>query len=152
MSELHLRRARRDDLVAVLRLIADNDVARARGTYVVEETPAVVAAFDAIAASADNELWVGEIDGTVAATAQLTFVPGLAHGGALRAIVESVHVRADLRGSGVGSRLMHGMLARARERGAAMLSLTSDRRRVDAHRFYERLGFAASHVGMKRDV
>ena len=82
MTELRLRRARRADLVDLLRIIADNDVARARGTYVVEETPAVVAAFDAIMASTDNELWVGERDGAVAATAQLTFLPGLAHGGA----------------------------------------------------------------------
>ena len=150
MTELRLRRARRDDLVDLLRIIADNDVARARGTYVVEETPAVVAAFDAIMASTDNELWVGELDGAVAATAQLTFLPGLAHGGAWRAIVESVHVRGDLRGRGLGGQLMAAMIERARERGAATISLTSDRRRVDAHRFYERLGFAASHVGMKR--
>lgn len=150
MTGLHLRRARRDDLVDLLRIIADNDVARARGTYVVEETPAVVAAFDAILTSPDNELWVGELDGTAAATAQLTFVPGLAHGGAWRAIVESVHVRADLRGRGLGKQLMAAMIERARERGAAMISLTSDRRRVDAHRFYEQIGFAASHVGMKR--
>jgi len=150
MSDLLMRRARADDLVDLLRLSADNDVARARGNYVTEETPAVRAAFDAIAASADNELWVGELDGRAAATAQLTFVPGLSHGGLTRAIVESVHVRADLRGRGVGTQLMRAMIERARERGAGMIALTSDRRRVDAHRFYAQLGFEASHVGMKR--
>lgn len=150
MSELTLRRARADDLVDLLRLIADNDVARARGDYATEATPATRAAFDEIAASADHELWVGELDGRVAATAQLSFAPGLARNGMRRAIVESVHVRSDLRGRGVGRQLMDAMVRRARERGAGVIQLTSDRRRADAHRFYGRLGFEASHVGMKR--
>jgi GNAT superfamily N-acetyltransferase len=150
MTLLQMRRARADDVGDILRLIADNDVARARGDYALAPTPETLAAFEEIAASADHELWVGEVDGRVAATAQLTVMPGLSRGGMKRAIVESVHVRADLRGRGYGRQLMQAMIERARERGARMLQLTSDRRRTEAHRFYESLGFEASHVGMKR--
>lgn len=150
MVLLHMRQARESDIGDILRLIADNDVARARGDYALEASPETRAAFQEIAASADHELWVGEVDGRVAATAQLSFMPGLARGGMKRAIVESVHVRADLRGRGYGQQLMTAMIERAGARGARLLQLTSDRRRTDAHRFYERLGFEASHVGMKR--
>ena len=80
---------------------------------------------------------------------QLTLIPGLARGGAARMQVEAVRVRDSARGHGLGSAMMHWAIQEARSRGAALVQLTSDTRREDAHRFYERLGFTASHVGFK---
>lgn len=88
-------------------------------------------------------------DDQLAATAQLTFIPGLSRGGALRAQVEAVRVAADQRGRGLGEALFGWMIEYCTTRGAAMLQLTTDRQRADAVRFYERLGFVVSHHGLK---
>ena len=80
---------------------------------------------------------------------QLTLIPGLARGGATRMQVEAVRVAESVRGHGLGSAMMRWAIEDARARGAALVQLTSDSRREDAHRFYDRLGFAASHVGLK---
>eukprot|EP01113_Clastostelium_recurvatum_P000184 TRINITY_DN1008_c0_g1_i2.p1 TRINITY_DN1008_c0_g1~~TRINITY_DN1008_c0_g1_i2.p1 ORF type:complete len:201 (+),score=50.91 TRINITY_DN1008_c0_g1_i2:126-728(+) len=85
----------------------------------------------------------------VAGTLQLTFIPGLSRGGMLRAQIEAVRVRADERGTGLGSLFLQKALDECRKRGAGMAQLTTDKRREDAHRFYEKLGFVASHEGMK---
>ena len=83
------------------------------------------------------------------ATLQLTFIPGLARRGALRAQIEAVRVHPDLRGRGLGHALIASAIDEARRRGCALVQLTSDVRRTDAARFYERLGFVASHTGFK---
>src|SRR5215217_3218946 len=85
----------------------------------------------------------------VVATLQLTFIPGLARRGALRAQIEAVRVRADLRGRGLGQALFAWAIEEASRRGCALVQLTTDKRREDAHRFYGRLGFTASHEGFK---
>ena len=89
------------------------------------------------------------IDGEVVGTLQLTFIPGLSFQGAWRAQVEGVRVRGDLRNRRIGTRLMEWAIGRARDRGCRLVQLMSNQRRLDARRFYERLGFSASHVGMK---
>ena len=94
-------------------------------------------------------LAVAEVAGEVVGTLQLTFIPGLSRLGATRALIEAVRVRADQRGGGLGRQLAEWAIATARARGAALVQLTTDASRTDAHRFYERLGFVASHVGMK---
>lgn len=147
---VRFRVARREDLDPILALLADDAVARARTGYVVAATPEVSAAFDEISLDGNNELLVGELDGEVIATLQLTIIPGLSRGGMRRAQVEAVRVRAELRGRGIGERLMDFAIARARERGCGLMQLTTDLRRPAAHRFYLRLGFEASHAGMKR--
>jgi GNAT superfamily N-acetyltransferase len=86
------------------------------------------------------------------AVLQVTYIPGLGRHGAQRALVESVRVRADRRGHGVGAALMGWVVERARARGCGLVQLTTDKRRTDARRFYERLGFTASHEGMKLDL
>jgi GNAT superfamily N-acetyltransferase len=144
------RVAHRQDLDAILALLADDAVARARTGYSEAATPASRAAFDEIERDPNNELLVGELDGELVATLQLTIIPGLSRGGMRRAQVEAVRVRAALRGRGIGERLMGFAIARARERGCGLMQLTTDVRRPDAHRFYVRLGFEASHTGMKR--
>lgn len=106
-------------------------------------------AFAAIQAHPDNELIVATLDGEVVGTLQLTFIPGLSFDGAWRAQVEGVRVREDLRNRGFGARLMEWVIARSRERGCHLIQLTSNQARVDARRFYERLGFKPTHVGMK---
>ncbi|WP_411741002.1 GNAT family N-acetyltransferase [Renibacterium salmoninarum] len=83
------------------------------------------------------------------ATFQLSFIPGMSRGGALRAQIESVRVAESLRGSGVGSLMIQWAIEEAKCRGCAIVQLSTDKSRVDAHRFYEKLGFVASHEGMK---
>jgi GNAT superfamily N-acetyltransferase len=136
---------------AILQLLADDDISRARGFGVVPEEvdAATWAAFEAIDADPHNELIVAEEDGEVVATCQLTFIPGLSRGGAWRMTIEAVRVRSDRRGGGIGRKLMAYALGLARDRGCRIAQLTTDKRRTDAHRFYESLGFTASHEGMK---
>ena len=138
------------DLDAIVALLADDAIARTRPGHVEAATPQVRAAFASIQANPDDEIWVGERDGQVVATLQLTILSGLSRNGMRRALVEAVRVSAGMRGLGIGARLMQVAMDRARERGCGTIQLTSDLRRTDAHRFYARLGFEASHVGMKR--
>jgi GNAT superfamily N-acetyltransferase len=148
---MEFRSAERVDVPAILRLLADDDISRARGFGVVPEEvdAATWAAFEAIDADPNNELIVGEEDGEVIATCQLTFTPGLSRGGGWRMTIEAVRVRADRRSGGIGRNLMAYAMDRARDRGCRVVQLTTDKRRTDAHRFYASLGFAASHEGMK---
>ncbi|MCU7725865.1 GNAT family N-acetyltransferase [Actinoplanes sp. KI2] len=148
---MEFRSAERVDVPAILRLLADDDISRARGFGVVAEEvdAAIWAAFEAIDADPNNELIVAEADGEVVATCQLTFTPGLSRGGAWRMTVEAVRVRADRRSGGIGRELMAYAIDRARGRGCRIVQLTTDKRRADAHRFYDSLGFVASHEGMK---
>ncbi len=159
---LTFRTATRADVPEILALLADDDITRARAAAAGTPVPppsavvpesvdaALWAAFDAIDADPRNELIVAEsADGTLAATCQLTFTPSLSRGGAERMTIEAVRVRTDLRGHGVGRALMRWSLDRARERGCRLAQLTTDKKRTDAHRFYESLGFTASHEGMK---
>jgi GNAT superfamily N-acetyltransferase len=152
MDGVSFRLATAADLPALLRLLANDAVAQARGGYTADATPAVRAAFDEIARDPNNELWLGERDGEVVAMLQLTLIPGLSRGGMKRALVEAVRVRADLRGRRIGEALMEHVEARARSAGCGLIQLTTDRQRLAAHRFYERLGYVASHVGMKKKL
>jgi len=140
------RLAERADVPVILELLADDEIARERGPGMPED---VGKAFDAIDADPNNELIVAVDDGEVVATCQLTFTPGLSRGGGWRMTIEAVRVRADRRGAGLGGRLMAYAVDRARERGCRIAQLTTDKRRTDAHRFYAKLGFTASHEGMK---
>jgi GNAT superfamily N-acetyltransferase len=107
------------------------------------------AAFDAITADPAHLLLVAHDSSRVVGTMQLSFIPGLARRGAWRAQIEAVRVHEDVRGGGLGARMMEWAIEEARRRGCALVQLTTDKRRADAHRFYERLGFVASHEGMK---
>ncbi|MGZ6803583.1 MAG: GNAT family N-acetyltransferase [Nocardioidaceae bacterium] len=107
------------------------------------------AAFDEITADAHQQLLVGELGGEVVATAQVTWIRRLTYVGGEMGVVESVRVRSDLRGRGLGERLMRHVEGLARARGAVRLELTTNARRTRAHAFYRRLGFVPSHVGMK---
>jgi GNAT superfamily N-acetyltransferase len=145
-AEVIFRNAALDDLPEIMALLADDDIARARGGSFAP----LESAFAEIDADPRNELIVAVADdGTLVGTCQLTFIPGLSRGGAERMTIEAVRVRSDRRGAGLGRQLMAYALERARARGCALAQLTTDKRRADAHRFYESLGFVASHEGMK---
>ncbi|QKW23143.1 GNAT family N-acetyltransferase [Kitasatospora sp. NA04385] len=143
-----LRPATRTDLSAVLALLADEE--RVVDPAAVEVTEAYERAFAAIEADPRNEVLVLlDGGGTVVGCLQATYVPGLGKGGAERALIEAVRIRADRRGEGLGRTLMERAVARARARGCALVQLTSNKQRADAHRFYAALGFARSHEGFK---
>ncbi|KQQ94353.1 hypothetical protein ASF62_09545 [Leifsonia sp. Leaf325] len=146
-----LRRAAIGDLDAILGLLADDPVSAARGDRArPEDRPAYERAFAAIDADPAQKLLVAVTDaGEVLGTMQLTVIPGLARVGASRLQIEAVRVRSDQRGRGIGGAMIRWAMDEAPALGAALVQLTSDAARVDAHRFYERLGFEASHVGFK---
>ncbi|MFD0520640.1 GNAT family N-acetyltransferase [Paractinoplanes durhamensis] len=150
---MEFRLAERADVPAILELLADDEISRSRGfgTVAEEVDASTWAAFEAIDADPGNELIVGIDDGEVVATCQLT-TPGLSRGGAWRMTIEAVRVRADRRGGGLGRRLMAYAVERARDRNCRIVQLTTDKRRTEAHRFYESLGFTASHEGMKLTI
>ncbi|WP_306211814.1 GNAT family N-acetyltransferase [Actinoplanes sp. RD1] len=150
MSDLSFRTADRADVPVILDLMNGGAVEPGAVPESVDEGH--WAAFEAIDADPRNELIVMERAGEVVATCQLTFIPSLIRGGAERLTVESVHVRADLRGQGLGRQLMEWVEQQARERGSGVIQLTSNRRRTEAHRFYARLGYQDSHVGFKKPL
>lgn len=106
-------------------------------------------AFAAIAADPNQRLTVAELDGRRVGTIQITFTPGLGLGGTWRSTLESVHVVAEERSKGLGGAMVRWAVEQCRERGCYMVQLTSNKARTDAHRFYNRLGFAQSHEGFK---
>ncbi|MEU6932043.1 GNAT family N-acetyltransferase [Streptomyces sp. NPDC046385] len=148
-----LRPATRADLPAVLALLADEE--RVVDPASMPVTPAYERAFADIEADPRNEVLVlveeaaGASDGLVLGCLQATYIPGLGKGGAERALIEAVRIRADRRGGGLGRELMERAVARARARGCALVQLTSNKDRTAAHRFYASLGFARSHDGFK---
>ncbi|MEH0936480.1 GNAT family N-acetyltransferase [Micromonospora psammae] len=147
MSDLTIREATRADLPALLALLADDVLGRGRDHVEVDE--AYERAFAEITADPRNQQIVAELDAEPVACLQITYIPGLGRHGAERALIESVRVRSDLRGRGVGRQLMEWAVDQARQRGCGLVQLTTDKSRADAHRFYRSLGFVASHEGMK---
>ena len=145
-----LRRAVRDDVPAIAALLAEDQLSQRREDA---DDPAAraayLAAFDAIDADLAHDLLVAVVDSHVVATMHVTDLPGLSPRGALRAQIEAVRVTADHRSSGLGSAMIRWVEQETRRRGCALVQLTTDDTRADAHRFYERLGFVASHRGFK---
>ncbi|MGW9130954.1 N-acetyltransferase family protein [Streptomyces sp. NPDC055681] len=142
-----LRTATRADLPAVLALLADENRVVDPASVVVDE--AYEKAFADIASDPRNEMLVLVDGDTVLGCLQATYIPGLGKRGEERALIEAVRIRADRRGDGLGRELMKQAVDRARLRGCALVQLTSNKRRADAHRFYEALGFDRSHEGFK---
>jgi GNAT superfamily N-acetyltransferase len=145
-AEPALRLATAADIPAILALLADDALGRAREGGADE---AVQAAFAEIERDPNNALYVIEIAGDVAGCAQLTTIPGLSRRGMKRAQIEAVRVSSGRRGEGLGRWFFEALIAIAREKGCGMVQLTSDKRRTEAHRFYGSLGFVASHEGFK---
>ena len=144
--DVEIRRATAADVPAIVAMLADDPLGATRES---PGDPAYAAAFAEIDADPRQYLAVASVAGSVVGTLQLTFIPGLSRRGSTRALIEAVRVRSDRRGDGLGRLLAEWAIETARSRGAALVQLTTDAGRAEAHRFYERLGFVASHVGMK---
>jgi len=147
--KLSFRTATREDLPAIVRMLADDGLGRDREQPVDPLPRAYGEAFDRMAAQPGNDYLLAEIDGEVAGCLQLTVIHGLSRTGMSRALIEGVRVAASHRGQGVGEALFREAITRAGAAGCGLVQLTTDKARPDALRFYERLGFAASHEGMK---
>ena len=144
-----LRDARRGDVPAIVAMLADDTLGRSREATSEPLPQSYYEAFEALARDPNNRLLIAERDGETVGTLQISFIHGLSHQGAKRALIEAVRVASAHRKAGIGEQIIRAAIEIAREAGCTILQLTTDKSRKDAHRFYERLGFVASHEGMK---
>ncbi|HEY0672478.1 MAG TPA: GNAT family N-acetyltransferase [Longimicrobiales bacterium] len=152
VDHLIIRAATRDDVPAIVAMLADDDLGSTREEAAATIPQSYYDAFDAIERDANNLILVACDREEVVGTLQLTFTPGLSYRGGWRATVESVRAARTRRGRGIGTALMKRALELARERQCVLLQLATHKSRTAAQRFYERLGFQASHIGMKIQV
>jgi GNAT superfamily N-acetyltransferase len=148
-QEIIFRKAKRADLHSIVRLLADDDLGSQRERYEDPLLESYYSAFAQIDRDPNHELIVAERNGEVIGTLHLMFLPSISFQGGLRAQVESVRVDKRFQNQGIGTEMMRWSMERARQRGAHIVQLTTHQTRLDAHRFYERLGFKGSHLGMK---
>ncbi|MEJ8658409.1 MULTISPECIES: GNAT family N-acetyltransferase [Streptomyces] len=150
MNDLQIRPASPADIPAIVAMLADDPLGARRESP--DDLTPYTAAFDRLAEDPNQHLVAAEREGRIVGTLQLTVIPGLSRRGATRAVIEGVRIHADERGGGLGGRLIEWAVDESRRRDCQLVQLTSDVSRTDAHRFYERLGFEASHVGFKRTL
>ncbi|MFB7365371.1 GNAT family N-acetyltransferase [Streptomyces hydrogenans] len=148
MSDLEIRPATVDDVPAIVAMLADDPLGAQRESP--DDLEPYLTAFARLAGDPHQHLVVATRAERVVGTLQLTIVPGLSRRGATRSIIEGVRIHSDERGNGLGTRLIEWAVEESRRLECVLVQLTSDATRTDAHRFYERLGFEASHVGFKR--
>lgn len=149
---LVFRPASEADLPRIVALLADDGLGKSRESAGPPLPEAYARAFERMAAQGDNVYLVAELDGRVVGCQQLTLIHGVSRLGATRAQLEGVRIDTSVRGRRIGERMIRDAIDRARTAGAELMQLTTDQRRTDAHRFYERLGFAGSHLGMKLEL
>ncbi|MFD4611864.1 GNAT family N-acetyltransferase [Streptomyces sp. NPDC058451] len=147
MEDLAIRAAVAADVPAIVAMLADDPLGARRESP--DDLAPYLAALERLSADPHQHLVVAERKDRVVGTLQLTIIPGLSRRGSTRSIIEAVRIHADERGSGLGTRLIEWAIDTSRHEGCQLVQLTSDRTRTDAHRFYERLGFEASHLGFK---
>lgn len=146
---LRFRLARRADLPSIVRMLADDELGSQRERSEDPLPESYYSAFEQIENDPNHELIVAEYNGEVVGTLHLMFLPSISFQGGLRAQIESVRVDNQFQNQGMGSAMMGWSIQRAKQRGAHLVQLTTHKTREDAHRFYERLGFKGSHLGMK---
>lgn len=149
LAKTRIRTARRQDIRAIVELIADDEISALREELSDPLPEVYLRAFEAIQADARTELLVAVHNDDVVATLQITYLPGLSRMGSERAQIEAVRVARVARGQGLGTHLLTEAINRAKKRGCGLVQLTSDARRQDAQRFYRQHGFAETHVGMR---
>lgn len=149
---LGFRRATRDDLPAIIQMIADDQIGQKGEDASVPLNPAYLAAFEAIQRDDNQFLAVAERDGQVIGCLQLTFIPGISRMGMWRGNIESVRVAESLRGQGIGRKFFEWAIGMCRERGCKLVQLMMNKSRLDAGRFYQSLGFTPHHDGMRLDL
>ncbi|MCX5377169.1 GNAT family N-acetyltransferase [Streptomyces sp. NBC_00091] len=146
-AELTIRPATEADLPDIVAMLADDPLGATRESP--DDLAPYVAALKRLTDDPHQHVVVAVRDERVVGTLQLTIVPGLSRKGSTRSIIEGVRIHADERGSGLGTLFIEWAVDRSRQENCQLVQLTSDATRTDAHRFYERLGFTASHVGFK---
>jgi GNAT superfamily N-acetyltransferase len=146
---LQFRLAGRADVPSIVRLLADDDLGSQRERYEDPLPEAYYSSFEQIEEDPNHELIIAERNGEVIGTLHLMFLPSISFQGGLRAQIESVRVDKPFQSQGIGSAMMQWSMQRAKQRGARIVQLTTHKTRVNAHRFYERLGFNGTHLGMK---
>jgi GNAT superfamily N-acetyltransferase len=149
---LTIQRAKFVDLNAIVRLLADDVIGVSREDTSVPVSAIYQSAFRSIEEDKNQLLCVAKQDDRVVGCLQLTFIPGLSRKGMWRGQIEGVRIASDARGEGVGQFMVSWAVERCLERGCGLIQLTTDKARQDAHRFYSRLGFVPSHIGMKLDL
>jgi GNAT superfamily N-acetyltransferase len=148
-AEIRFRIATEKDLDSIVAMLADDVLGSKRERYEHPLPISYIKAFEAITSDPNNELVVACDGNKVIGVQQITFTPYITHQGAWRATIEGVRTLASVRGKGVGTELIKWAIQRAEERGCHLVQLTTDKKRPDALRFYERLGFKATHEGLK---
>ncbi|WP_163103424.1 GNAT family N-acetyltransferase [Peribacillus alkalitolerans] len=148
-SEIKFRIATEQDLDGIVEMLSDDALGRERERYEQPLPDSYKIAFQAITSDPNNELVVACYGNEVIGVQQITFTPYITHQGGWRATIEGVRTSSSVRGKGIGTELIRWGIQRARERGCHLVQLTTDKKREDALRFYERIGFKASHEGLK---
>lgn len=143
------RSATKNDVPFIIKMLANDKLGKLRENYQTPLPESYYTAFEIINSDPNQELMIVENDTEIMATFQLTFIQYLSYQGKLRAQIENVFVREDLTGQGIGKKIFEWAIERAKNRNAHLLQLTSDKQRPNAIKFYENLGFTASHEGMK---
>ena len=151
-KEIIFRLATRADLPSIVRMLADDELGSQRERFENPLPESYYSAFEQINQDPNHELIVAERKREVIGTLHLMFLPSISFQGRLRAQVESVRIDKRFQSQGIGSEMMKWVMERATQRGAHAVQLTTHKSRVDAHRFYERLGFEGSHLGMKMSL
>ena len=149
MSAMHIRRARRSDVVSIVDLLARDPLGQQRESPGQPLDPAYERAFDAVDADPNALIVVIEHGDQIVGCCQINFIVGLSRRGMVRGQIEGVRVDASYRGQGLGRTLIEWAIEACRKRNCGLVQLTTDKSRQDAHEFYEGLGFTASHAGMK---
>ena len=152
MNAISIRRAIEADVAAIVAMLADDALGRAREDASLPLAQPYLDAFAAIERDPNQLLAVMTDGDDVIGTLQITFLAGLSLRGAWRGQIEAVRVASGRRGEGLGQRLLEWAIDKCRERGCRIVQLTTNKSRTDAHRFYERLGFKASHIGYKLEL
>ena len=152
MSEILFRIATKADLPSIVRLLADDDLGSQREKNEDPLPESYYVAYEKINGDPNHELTVAETNGQVIGTFHLMFLPSISYQGGLRAQIESVRIDTPYQSRGIGSQMMKWAIERAKARGARLVQLTTHKSRQDTHRFYERLGFQGTHLGMKLNL
>ncbi|MEM1197971.1 MAG: GNAT family N-acetyltransferase [Pseudomonadota bacterium] len=146
---IELRRAKREDLEAIVAMLANDPLGSGREDASLPLSEPYLKAFEALDQDPNQLLAVAVAQDEVVGTLQLSFIPGLARTGMWRGQIEAVRIAEDFRNSGLGQQMFQWAIEQCRDRDCGLVQLTTDKTRAGAHRFYERLGFEASHVGYK---
>jgi GNAT superfamily N-acetyltransferase len=151
-NELKFRLAKKDDISDIVRMLSDDNLGATREKFEPIISDNYLKAFENISKDQNQELTIVEMNGEKVATYQLTFIQYLTHQGGLRAQVEAVRTNSNYRGQGIGTKIFEYIINRAKLKGCNMIQLTSDKQRPEAIKFYETIGFIATHEGMKLKI